>query len=411
MAHSKREVIEENECEGHKMKNSLNAFLRLNWRISSFIVITFSIIFANSAQAAPAVGSVSGTVAGGQTITITGTGFGTTGPTIKVFDDFEKGANWNTIYTGAGSAQVGQWDAIGGYPAGIKYSSAYKRSGNLSYVQNWSSDNGAEGDRWVGIHSLGGATQIYMSWWAFIPTGVNVPGTQRGNLDPGGGPNWKIFWLYHNPYPASDFTSTFLSNTLPTRGAWFVGAGNDMSPARIDSGWNYDTSFIKGQWSRWEVYITGSTTSGILQFFETNASRTRNRLVNLSGVTMHTGETWDIVHFPGYGRGDQNSQTYYDDIYVATGPGALSRVEIGNNSAYSSCTNLAVITPTSWSSNSITATVRQGAFTAGSSAYLFVVDSTGAVSPGYPVTIGSGSNPAPAPSQVSAPTGLRVISN
>jgi hypothetical protein len=341
---------------------------------------------------APAISGIQGTVSDGGSVTVTGSGFGATGPTVVLFDDFEKGTNGNPISTTTNGASYGGWNSIADPPP--RYSSSYAHSGSYSSKSDWSDNGGTEGARWVGISSLGGITQIYLSWWAFIPTGVNVPGTERGAGDPGGGPNWKIFWLYHNPWPASDFVATFLSNSLPSTGAWFVGMADDTnSPQRLDSGWNYDPSFIKGQWSRWEFYLVGSTANGKLEFWETNSTHSNYRLVNLSGVTMHSGETWDILHFPGYGRGDPHSQTYYDDIYVAVGNGARARVEIGNQSTYSSCTNIAVSTVTAWNDNQVSVTIRKGSFGQGQAAFLFVVDANGTVNTtGYPITVGNSIN-------------------
>lgn len=136
--------------------------------------------------------------------------------------------------------------------------------------------------------------------------------------------------------------------------------------------------------------MKGSTTDGTLQAWEMNSGVKRTQIASRGGVvTIHAGETWDTLHFPGYGRGDTNSQTYYDDIYVATGNGARARVEIGNAPKYTDCTNLAVLTPTSWSDAAIIATMRQGSFHMGDTAYIFVLDPDGVPnSRGYQVTIG-----------------------
>jgi hypothetical protein len=83
---------------------------------------------------------------------------------------------------------------------------------------------------------------------------------------------------------------------------------------------------------------------------------------------------------------------------------------MGNASSYGSSTKLAFITPTSWSSGQINATVRQGVFKSGEKVYLFVVDAAGNASPGFgPLTLGQsstgGSTPAPA---AVAPAGLKI---
>jgi len=350
----------------------------------------FLVLFADVSESAPSVSGVSGMVSNGSAITVSGTGFGTTGPTILVFDDFEKGTNGSAITTGAGSTQVGQWDEISGSGLLPRYSNSYSR-GTLSMRSDWSDNGAAEGGRWVGRRPISANGGIYVSWWAYLPVGRDVPGTNTP-----WGANWKTWWLFKydssiHGFQGSDYGHEFLTNSLPTSSAWYAGPINDLTtPARLSGTWGDAIGFNRGQWWRWEQYMKEATdSSGILQFWQTSPTRTRQQIVNLSGKpTEHAGEVWDTFRFPGYGRGDTNSQTYYDDIYVATGPGALARVEIGNASTYSASTNLAVATATSWSDTSVQATVRLGNFSNGA-AYLYVIDSAGAVNAtGYPITVG-----------------------
>ncbi|NPV03149.1 MAG: hypothetical protein HPY67_00220 [Syntrophaceae bacterium] len=394
----------------------MNAFFRVTLNkfklIASLIAIGHFLCSPADVSAAPAITGVAGIVGNGETITITGTGFGSTGPTIVVFDDFERGSNGTTLSSVQRAAQVGFWDNLSTMgPLYPTYSNTYAHSGSLSMKSDWSDNGAQEGGRLVQA-TLDSVTQVYFSWWQYLPTNRVVPGTSGG-----AGANWKLYWLYRQPWPNDDFVSVILTNTLPVTvggsGLFLTGFADDSQDGRIDinnqSG-STVTAFSKGQWHRFEAYYVAGGTSGSLTLWELNSTQSRRQLGTNSGKTTDFGGTWDKLHFPGYGRGDNNSQTYYDDIYVATGTGARARVEIGNSSIYSNCTNLAVITPTSWSSNSITATVRQGGFAAGFPAYLFVIDSTGAASAGYPVTIGSG-GPAPAPAAVSPPSGLRIVTN
>jgi hypothetical protein len=148
----------------------------------------------------------------------------------------------------------------------------------------------------------------------------------------------------------------------------------------------------------------GQSSDGAGGLYQMNASAGYKIIKTGTNITNQTtGCPWTRLHFPGFERKDTNSIMYYDDIYVATGTGAMARVEIGNNATYSRCTNLTILTPTLWSDTAITATVRQGSFANGSSAFLFVFDSNGGVNTtGYPITIGGPPPPAP-------PSGLRII--
>jgi len=97
---------------------------------------------------------------------------------------------------------------------------------------------------------------------------------------------------------------------------------------------------------------------------------------------------------------------------VSAGTNAAARVEIGDQSTYSSCKNLTILTPTKWNDGSITATVRQGSFTSGQTAYVFVFDANnnGNTSNGYKVTIGgTSSTSTPTSTPPSPPQNLRIV--
>ena len=338
--------------------------------------------------AAPSVSGISGTISNGSVVTITGNGFGTTGPNVVLFDDFELGTNGGNLSDQVRNAQIGTWRDVSGsispyYPT---YSNAQAHSGSLAVRQNWGSGSGTqEGARWIGATMGGTYNNIYFSFWTYLPVGQNVPGSCSGT-GCGAGPNWKVWWLSTNDAFQNDYASEIITDPpRETTLCWVDGSANR-------SCYGYAPfSFTKGRWKRWEVHLVGSTTNGSGQLWFTDSGNTRTQWGSITGRTLDDGTTgWGYLHFPGYGRYDSNSNTYYDDIYVASGSGAQARVEIGNTSTYDTCTNLTIATVNSWSNTSVNATVRQGSFSSGS-AYLYVIDSTGAVNAsGYPITIGSG---------------------
>jgi hypothetical protein len=127
-------------------------------------------------------------------------------------------------------------------------------------------------------------------------------------------------------------------------------------------------------------------------------------------TSSHTVYGWNRVNVIGYARSGASFNSGHnwvvDDVYVATGENAAARVEIGNKSIYTDCTNLSISTIDSWSSASIKATIRTGRFGSGVQAYLFVIDANNKPSSGYPITIGSGG---PLPDIPEPPTGLKII--
>jgi hypothetical protein len=369
-------------------------------------------------QGAPSVGAVSGTVADGQSITISGSQFGATGPTVALFDNYESGTNNTNI--SATTSTVGHWDEIGyGGPPVPQYSTAFAHSGTKSQRVD-ASQIACDTTYGYNVSKTGlNSAYLYFSWWQYLPAGQPVPGT---NCPSPQTPNWKYYWMGHcigrarngaqcprsGPYN-DDYLTVLLTNTLPVTDLGGALAGGGCADDTGCSGVNMNgyglTAFIKGTWHRYEVYaVASSSSSGVFQHWELSANQARRSIISTTGKSTNSGEeTWNDLQFPGFLRGDA-AQVYYDDIYIATGAGAQARVEIGDNASYSSCKNLSVITPTSWSDGSIGATIRQGSFSNGASAYLFVVDSSGNASAGYPVTIGSGGGAAlPA-----APRNLRL---
>jgi len=375
------------------------------------IVGMFSILSAINPHylwAAPSVSSVSGALSNGQTITVTGSGFGTTGPNIVLFDDFEKGTNGNTIPIGEGSAQIGHWDIKGSGPASQSaYSNTYKNSGNLSWATDWycptcGTEDGPNNFRQI---TLPNATDVYVSHWMYVPVGWVYPGAGPPDI----AINWKTFWMWDS---AAGFGASDVWTVYNADWAWHLGCSSDFGDCSGRISLNEPDSYphvIPGQWSRWEIYAKGRYTSnGNYTFWVTDATHPRYAVQDVTGRTLsNASHTYKTISMAPYARPQPRSGTvhdsinYQDDIYIATGPGARARVEIGNQSTYANCTNLAVSTVTSWADGSITATVRQGSLANGS-AYLFVIDSNGNVSNGYSITIGGASRPDP-------PTNLRII--
>ena len=354
---------------------------------------------SNDAWAAPAITGVSGTVQDGQTVTISGSGFGATGPNVVLFDSFEKGTVSTNISTTSNSADVGNWNALSGGPSQT-YSSDYALGGSKTMKIDWAASYGAGPRlRYSNVQN----SDIFISWWQYLPTNRDIPGTN------GEGANWKWFWIGDetDDWPwGSDYSIQCLSSTCDASTS--IGSLDDLgAPARYEGKW-YSTRFSKGTWMRVTVAIKNATSGGYAWQQEINGGN--NSVVDsvTNVVTAHAGDSWNVLTLPGYGRQDSNAVAYYDDVYVATGDGARARVEIGNASTYTASTKLGFITPNSWSNSQINATVRNGIFKSGEQIYFFVIDVNGNPSPGFgPLNIGessAGQNPISAPS----PSGLTI---
>lgn len=94
------------------------------------------------------------------------------------------------------------------------------------------------------------------------------------------------------------------------------------------------------------------------------------------------------------------STVQYDDLYIDN---SWARVEIGDQSTYTSCTHREIQIPSVWSNDTISVILNQGSFPNDTTVYFFVVDSNGIASEGFPITLRGANTSYPA-----APTNLKV---
>lgn len=222
------------------------------------------------------------------------------------------------------------------------------------------------------------------------------------------GAYWQNYWRLNStagikPYPWSSAVAYAHS------AGWFPGNG-------ISSGqwWTWDNWMRIAQWYKAGANPTADIGSSFLQLLNEGVTQKYHVGPTLDGANRPTSlfatangdnvPRFDRVTFPGWILVNPGVEPVYDDIYISAGPGAQARVEIGDAPNYSNCTNLTLATINHWSDFSITATLRQGSFKNGDSAYLFVIDAEGNTSDGKAITIGNGIvSGAPA-----KPKGLRI---
>ena len=220
---------------------------------------------------------VSGTVSNGESITIAGTPFGSTGPTVVLFDDFEKGTNGNIISTSAGSAQVNEWSAVESSPDNPAYSNAFAHSGTLSMLSDQAS---SWGGHWSAV-SFTASTRVFVSFWVYLGSSDEVPGTGEDD-----GPNWKLGDVDAGSIesPSSQYTVVVTLSDLPPDSfqcprPWYGTSG------LTDGGW-CETTWVKGRWHRFDAYYIGSTgTSGADYVWEMDSATAYNNIWSQTGMT------------------------------------------------------------------------------------------------------------------------------
>jgi hypothetical protein len=266
-----------------------------------------------------------------------------------------------------------------------RYGDTYKVSGSNAFKADFTVDSAQQ----AFLDLPAGTTEIFYSWWQFVPAGHNYPG--EGSVDT---LNWKVIWLlgddsFGGGTADDDLFLAFLgSGTGPD-----AVLGGNCSVYTEGGVWP-EVHSVKGEWKRLWVWDRGTTdASGAVRIWELRPDGVRLLIDQANVPTLPTGcgaapHQWEHVAFNGYGRLTPGpADAYLDDFYVAVGPQAQARVEIGDASTYAASTNVTITTPTAWTDGSITTTIRQGAFRAGEPAYLYVFDAAGNVNAeGFPIT-------------------------
>jgi len=407
------------------------------------------------AAAAPVINSAPSSVSDGQTITISGSGFGS-GPTVTLYEDFEvtgdSGAVLPPDSVTPGSvinkqANIGAWSSTdGGWngATGVKYDSNHV-SGNYG---------GRMYDPDVGHNmaqvKFSGTREFMLSYWFLWPEGTREHRASDIDCFPyeKGGPSvesctnfkyceydnpsenpsvWKFAWIQDSSDGCPGGADDDLIILAKATSNQLLMSGNDIGTTGafkyIYSSSNTPDSrkcwFRHGQWVRvtaWAespddnlqgtmnvyfqalspgkdpalMYEVGPTTTTFSQIDRCACTYPHEEYCcGPSGDTCIQPETeqWNYLNVLGWMRTTKtpNCRLVFDDMYLATGPNANARVEIGDKPVYSDCTKLFLGTTTSWSNSRITFNVNRGNFASGQSAYLYVIDANNQVSNAYPL--------------------------
>ncbi|RPI62961.1 MAG: hypothetical protein EHM48_03225, partial [Planctomycetaceae bacterium] len=321
---------------------------------------------------------VSGTVNARQTITISGTNFGT-GPDAVVFDDFEDGVIDAPINYGSGSAMVGNWTDTDGI---VTYTDNYSVSGNQAFIAEMD-----VADSWrneVVRDFAAGTSEVFATWWVRMPE--VFPG-----IDSVEGTNWKHVWILGaNDSTTIDDLYIFIGANTQVLNDVNIRITSNCAAEPLDTGWSIGNGdFQSGDWLRMTFYAKGGITNGTYTLTVLNSRTSQSGSWTLNGQTWGGGspDQYGSIAFNAYGRQTADSYPMFDDTYSASGSNCRARVEIGNADQYANCTNLSVCPTTSWSSTSINAKLNFGSLDTSSPLYMYVIKADGTVSPAYAVTV------------------------
>jgi len=386
-------------------------------------------------HAEPTINSVTGVLVDNGTVTINGADFGSQGPSIWLYEDFEGGITGNSV---GFNAVIGNWTGTGTYPPVFSDLASY--SGNLG-MRGYDGTlpnspcfiSGGPNCFQVMKTSFPPATEIFLSYWVQIPLGTTFPGHNTTGLVPTDGSlpvghigtsTWKVAWIFDG-----DNATTNNDVALPTynNGSFDLEGNNTRQPinnsVRIIAAAalppQTGLKFAFGQWVRFTAWMKAPPSDplglGFARFtYEIPTMGVREIRTNNGEKQVFCGPPIDnncpsggtkppyqwthlnINAFMGNGvvaPGWAQTHPVFDEVYFATGAGSQARIEICDAQIYVDCERFGFITPNStleWTDSSITGVIRKGALTdidiERGGAYLYVYDENGLVNTtGYPV--------------------------
>lgn len=324
------------------------------------------------AFADPLVSGIEGEITDGQTITVSGSGFGTFDGRIISWDDFEDQKVGQTVH-GSPSKIGADWSTQYGYVGeAIVFDSTRAVSGDTSVKIDWSKQPvpGIKAFGWNGQRPI---SRIYISYWRFM----------EGDYSQADADNHKQFYLFgsNNEFPQ------FMP--LIPAGSWHWHIYNNVGSSRSSGlgtknseGWGWGNTNKEFQRWEWHVELNSPVDSyngivkgwmdGVLGF---DFADYRVRVVD------GTFDDFRLGHMAG-GFVD-TAKAWFDDVYTATTP---ARIEICAVSVWDECGKTKVLQipqPEKWRDNSVTVTIRDANRFGGQAGFLYVIDADGNVSPPY----------------------------
>jgi hypothetical protein len=368
-----------------------------------------------------------GSLTDGSTVTIAGSGFGTTHAGILdakgiqfLKSNIEAGTNGVDVSLPTGWAT----DTTSASFEAPHYSTTQVRGGSVTKSMQARIPAGTPGQYGSGFwydYGAGGIQQVYASWYVY-PNLVSMNDSE----DQG---QWKILRLTpgdlgvhtdtrHNVYFAMQSINTYpTAPTLATGTEYLYNYCGDADPStpsygcqtdgstaappyacynNVNPGWNptgniNDAGFgwdtrpwigTNNKWFRFELFAkfgTADTLDGQVTLMISDQSDVPRYYVNWDATMTHgtNAEVWRYINWQNYwGNGSNEAYFYFTDVYVQFGTQA--RVEICNSSTWAARKHCEIQYPTAWADGEITVTLNKGSFTEEQS-YLYVIDSNGNV--------------------------------
>jgi len=324
----------------------------------------------------PSISSTSGAWNHGNSVTISGSGFGTKSPaTPHWWDDFESGILGSNIEGRTPLYGPANWDAgsIGGTNHEPTITDTQQRH-SLSTRCAVCDDDPAEGNWNIRIRApitaLGDGAKFYY----FFRHRLSKNGVFSDNFKPAD--------HYNSAFSADLYIGMGHPDTDPV-----LRTDNVMSdaPGALFNG--SSQSAVLDTWVAYEeeigLALSGGTRRGWLHTPGAISQVWDDQAMNR---TLTAGNTIVNCTFGEYHNTGYNYIYHIDEVYIDN---TFARVMVGDAATFTACAVREIQIPTAWSSNSITVIVKRNTFGLSATAYLYVIDSNGSPnSSGVPITFG-----------------------
>lgn len=340
---------------------------------------------------AVSITGISGSSAHGNSLTITGSGFGTKSPVAPlVWDDCSASDVlnvWDGAWPTANATYNTNYRTVSGLGRGVARVHSRNNSRYLcgSHYGSGGPEAGYNVMAWKTVTPIFPA-KYFISWWCrfdplFDPSGGIEENHKHQDLSGGTSAydtnNWYISW---NPGLTS-FPITGWYTLRDFAGKSFWGDGTASNP-------------ITG-WRKYEWELTIDTANGTTRYYDLASSTTAHLSFTGQDTSCTASGTPHHISCGGFGRpyGRPDNWRYFMDLYVDA---TWQRVILGNASTLAACTTREVQIPTAWTDASVTIKVNRGLFSDSATIYLYVYDATGqANANGFLVASGDTKPPSP----------------
>ena len=371
------------------------------------IFFIFFFCTVSAAFAAPEITQVAGTLQHGESITISGSGFGEKATAAPI--------RWDTFESGTPEQNIGTsefWSTVNGF---LYSDEATQRTGLSDQFIRIPAESGVvSGDSHAHISQWSTSKKkLLVGWYRvdFISAGsgqiklMNIERAASHATAPGIAEH--AFWCYNNTCVGG--TTNQLGTGNGNVAYWYQG------PTLVVLQQFTFNVYYDGEWQYFMIEYEESdynVANGQARLYKSSTAPTKTAIERLTSINKLSqssdGSVAEYAKLRAITASDTvRANVYYDDIYIDN---TWQRVEIGDNATYANCTHREMQIPTAWDgvsgTNSISITVNRGAFGSTDSAYLYVVDADGTVNEtGYAITFGdTGETPT-----ISAPSGFRAV--